>query len=759
MRRLAAAAVLVVSSASIAASGAALAAEGGGKPLTIERIFGEPSLSGKTLSSVTWLPDGSAFVHTKTVDAKVAGQDGKETTEKRSEIVRVDPETGAETTLVSAEKYEAAFSKATIGETRPSGRAGFGGYSITKDGGSLLVTVGGDLYLYDIAKSETRRLTATKAPERNAVISNDGKRVAFVRDHDVFSIDLTTGLEYELTTDGDEDRTNGLSDWVYDEELYLSTGLFISPDGSKIAYLRFDETNVPKIPIVDFVPYRKSVEWQRYPKAGDPNPVVTLGVVSSTKAGTTWVKMPEDVEYVARVHWTPDSASVGAQVLNRLQNRNRLVLADPATGESRVVIDEKAPHWLEAHDNVRFLKDGRILWTSEREGFEHLYVMNADGSVANAVTRGPWNVEKVHALDEERGLVYFTAGEKSPLETHYYRAPLDGSRLERLTEGDGNHSVNASPNAAWFVDSWSTVHRPTRMDLRRGDGTFCRTLAENDVRELGEFRLGRTQFVQFATADGVTLNGQFILPPGFDPARKHPVLLHVYGGPLAQTVRNAWGGSRYLWHQMLADKGFVVFVMDNRASNDHGIGVAGPAVYRKLGSTELADWLEGVRFLETHGFVDGDRIGIWGWSYGGYTAAYSILNAPEAFRAAIAVAPVSDWRDYDTIYTERYMGLPSDNEEGYKASAPRFAAEKLVNRLFVIHGTADDNVHFQNSIQLVDALVKAGKQFDFACYPGGRHGIGGPATLRQLYTAMTDFLVRELRPEAPAAAIPSPQGN
>lgn len=758
MRPIAAAAGLFAFASNFAP--AALAAEGGGTPLTIDRIFGEPSLSGKTLSSVTWLPDGSAFVYTKTVDVTVTGKDGKASTEKRSEIVRVDPETGAESTLVSAEKYEAAFSKATIGESRPSGRPGFGGYSFAQDGRSFLVTVGGDLYLYDFAKSETRRLTATQSPERNAVLSKDGLRVAFVRDHDVFSIDLATGLEYELTSDGDEDKTNGLSDWVYDEELYLSTGLFFSPDGSKIAYLRFDETNVPKIPIVDFVPYRKEVEWQRYPKAGDPNPVVTLGVVASTKPGTTWVKMPEDVEYVARVHWTPDSASVGAQVLNRRQNRNRVLLADPATGESRVVIDEKAPHWLEAKDGIRFLADGRILWSSERDGFEHLYVMNADGTVANAVTRGPWNVEKLHAFDEERGLVYFTAGEKSPLETHYYRAPLDGSRLERLTEGDGNHSANASPNAAYFVDSWSTVHRPTRMDLRRADGTLVRTLAANEVAELASLRLGETKFVQFATADGVTLNGQFILPPDFDPARKHPVLVHVYGGPMSQTVRNSWGGTRYLWHQMLADRGFVVFLMDNRGSNDHGIGVAGPAMYRNLGRTELADWLEGVRFLRTHGFVDGERIGIWGWSYGGYTAAHSILNAPEAFRAAIAVAPVSDWRDYDTIYTERYMGLPADNEEGYKASAPRFAAEKLVNRLFLIHGTADDNVHFQNSIQLVDALVKAGKQFDFACYPGGRHGIGGPQTLRQLYTAMTDFLVRELRPERPApAAIPTPQGN
>ncbi len=743
----------------------ALTARAGEKPLTHDRIFTTPdkSLSGRTLSNASWLPDGSALVHARTVAAaktdvveeEEAAAEGRSS--RRSELIRVDPETGAETTLVSADEYAEAFSKATIGQERPSGRPGLTGFTFTKDGKHLLVTVSGDLYLYDIAKREARRLTATAAAERNAAISDDGKRVAYVRDHDVFSLDLSSGLEFQLTTDGDEDHTNGLSDWVYDEELYLSTGLFLSPDGTKVAYLRFDETPVSKIPLVDFIPYTKKVTWQRYPKAGDPNPIVKLGVVSTTEPGTKWVRMPEDVEYVARVGWTPDSAKVTAQVLNRLQNRNRLILADPATGESTVVIDEKAPHWLEAHDDLRFLKDGSILWSSGRDGFHHLYVMNADGTLRNAVTRGPWSIEKLHGLDEENGLVYFTAGEKSPLETHFYRAPLDGSRLERLTPDDGSHSVILSPDSRHFVDTWSTATTTPRADLRRADGSLVRALAPNIVEELPDFALGPTRFVTFTTADGVTLNGQLILPRNLEPGRKHPALVYVYGGPLSQAVRNSWGGNRYLWHQLLAQSGIVVFLVDNRASNDHGIGVAGPSLYRELGKTELRDFLEGVNYLKSLGFVDAERIAIWGWSYGGYMASYSLFNAPAGtFRAAIAVAPVTDWRDYDTIYTERYMGLPADNEEGYKRSAPRFAAEKGSGRLFLVHGTGDDNVHLQNSMQLVDALVKAGKQFDFACYPNARHGISGTKTQRQLYGAFTEFLFRELRPEPPAAAAAPP---
>ncbi|MBI3847153.1 MAG: S9 family peptidase [Planctomycetes bacterium] len=722
----------------------------GDKELTVDRIYSEPSLSGSLVSGITWLPDGSGYVFVDKEDAPAPASGEKP--KPRSLLRKVDVATGERSTWVSADDYAKAFENATVGEQRPSGRAGFGGFSITPDGKRLLLPVSGDLYVYDVESKSLRQITASKSNESNSSMSPDGTKVAYVRDWNLYAFDLTKGLEIQLTSGGTEEHRNGTTDWVYDEELSLSTGNWWSPDSTHLAYLQFDETPVPQIPIVDFIPLHKEIEWERYPKAGDPNPIVKLGVVSIADAKTTWIDTPGAADgYIARVSWSPDGASLLVQVLNRKQTTLTLLKADPKTGTSQPLFVETTTGWIDVSFDTRVLADGRILWSSERNGFDHLYLYSADGRDARTLTSGSWNVESVAGIDEEGGWVYFTSDEKSPLETHLCRAHLDGSGREQLTKEAGTHSITMPKNAKAYLDTWSTVTHPSRRELHRADGSLVKVVEENPCDELAQFRLGTAEFVTFKTSDGVELQGQWVKPPDFDAARRYPVLVYVYGGPLSQVVRNSWGGPRYLWSHVLAQKGLLVFSMDNRAANPHGLGIAA-TIYRRLGEVELSDELEAVKYLHDQPFVDGDHIGIWGWSYGGYMAAYSILNAPQAFAAAIAVAPVTDWRNYDSIYTERYMDLPQDNPDGYKKTAPVTAAKNLAGKFLLVHGTADDNVHFQNSVQLTSALEKEGKQFRFMMYPGGRHGMGGNDIQKQLFTMMTDFIVSALHAHAPSPA-------
>jgi dipeptidyl-peptidase-4 len=678
------------------------------------------------------MPDGASYVFVE-----------------RGSIVRVDVATGERSTWVAADAYAKALADASSGSKRPSGRPGVGGFSILPDGRRLLCESQGDLWIYDVDAAALRRLTQTPESERNPAVSPDGARVAFVRGFDVWSLDVATGAATQLSTGGTAERTHGLSDWVYDEELGVHVGFWWSPDSSRIAFLEFDETPVPRVPIVDFLPTHPTVEWQRYPKAGDPNPVVRLGVVAATGGPTTWVDPPGAKDgYLARANWTPDGRSLLVQVLNRRQDRLSLLSCDPATGACAAVLEETSTAWVDVHDDLRALKDGRLLWKSARSGFEHLVVVAPDGASSAALTAGAWNVERVVGLDEDAGLVYFTAGAAGPLETNLYRVRLDGSGFERVTLDFGTHSISMPKNAAAFLDTWTDGSRPQRRDLRRADGWLVATVEPNPCEDLAKLRRATTEFVEIPTSDGVVLQAQWIRPADFDPARRYPVLISVYGGPQSRHVSASWDGKTRLWHEMLADAGLLVLCLDNRAASPHGIGVAG-TIYGRLGEVELADQLEAVRHLNALPYVDGSRIAVWGWSYGGYMAAYSILNAPDAFRAAVAVAPVGDWRDYDTIYTERYMGLPKDNVEGYKKSSPVAAAAKLKGELLLVHGTSDDNVHVQNTMQLVDALQKAGKRFRCSVYPGKRHGIGGNDVRKHLFAEMTEFLTRALGVETP----------
>jgi dipeptidyl-peptidase-4 len=715
------------------ATAAARPSPASGKRLTTDRIFSDPDLSGSLASGVTWLPDGSAYAFND-----------------HGAIVRVDAATGARTTWADADSFTKSLHHAVDESKRPNGRGGLDGFDFLPDGRSLVAASAGDLWRFDLASRKWRPLTSTPESEQNVSVAPDGSRAAFVREFDLWTIDLKTDAATRLTDGGTADRTHGLSDWVYDEELGVAGGYWWSPDSSRIAYLDIDETPVPKVPIVDSLPTHPTVEWQRYPKAGDPNPVVRVGVVAATGGATTWIYTAGAASgYVARVDWTPDGKSLLVQVLDRAQTNLTMLRCDPATGKSAVLFEETSSAWVDVHDDLRVLKDGRILWKSARTGFDHLWLLGADGHTWTQLTSGKWNVDAVAGLDEDAGFVSFTANTPNPRETNLYRVRLDGTGLARVTPDAGCHSVSMPKNAKWFLDTWSDVSHPARRDLRRADGSLVATVEGNACEELAKFRRASAEFVEIATQDGVTLQGQWIKPADFDPKRRYPVLVAVYGGPLSRAVSDSWGGRNRLWYEMLADRGILVLTMDNRAAAPHGIGVAG-TIRGRLGTVELADELQAVKYLRSLPYVDGDRLAVWGWSYGGYMAAYSILNAPDAFRAAVAVAPVTDWRDYDTIYTERYMGLPKDNAEGYAKAAPVTAAANLRGRLLLVHGTSDDNVHLQNTMQLADALVRAGRPFRLMTYPAKKHGISGTEARKHLFAMVTEFLTESL--DVPPAA-------
>lgn len=496
----------------------------------------------------------------------------------------------------------------------------------------------------------------------------------------------------------------------------------------------------------------------RYPKAGDPNSIVRVGLVDaapapggSNGAGATvrWLDIgapadsTQDV-YIPRIGWTPDPNVLWVQRLNRLQNKLDLIFFDLESGSSRVALTEASDTWVDIRDDLTFLKKSdRFLWSSEKDGYLHLYIYDLQGNQVSQLTQGKWDVDNLAGVDEQRGVVYFTAGISSPRDRDLYSVRLDGTGFRMITRGQGSHSVNFSPDFRTYRDSYSDANTPTRTALHKSDGTLIRVLSDGRIRALDEYRISPKTFFTFTTTDGVELNGWMIKPHDFDPSKKYPVLMSVYGGPGSQTVRNSWGGADYLWYQMLARKGYMIVSVDNR-----GTGARGKAfrtvTYKNLGKWETNDQVEAAKYLASLPYVDGSRIGIWGWSYGGYMALMATTVGADVFSAGVSVAPVTNWKFYDSIYTERYMQTPSLNPDGYKDSAPAEHAAKLRGRLLVVHGTSDDNVHWQNTVTMVNELVKAGKQFETAFYPGGMHGIGGGKTRAQLFTKITDFILANL---------------
>ncbi|HEX2187444.1 MAG TPA: DPP IV N-terminal domain-containing protein [Longimicrobiaceae bacterium] len=718
-----------------AAAALALAVPAAAQQLTLERIFNSGDFSASGFYP-DWSDDGEAFVVVEVDPQTQAGDvwtvgiaDGKRS--RRIQGSKLVAEGRSEPIDVEEVAWSADGRRALV---------------YTNSQQVWRARTKGTYYVYDLQAERLVPLSRGEGWQQFAKFSPDGTRVGFVRDNDLFVVDLATGRETRLTTTGSDTVINGTFDWVYEEELGLQDGWRWSPDGKRIAFWQLNQGPVPVFTWVNDLAGQYSVPvGLRYPKPGEPNSRVRIGVVDLASGDTRWMDTGEG-EYLARMEWAASPDELVIQRMNRLQNRIDVLLADANTGRSRALFSDADSAWVDVDDDLTFVRGGReIVWSSEREGYNQLYLYGRDGRLIRKLTREPWDVTSVDGVDERGGWVYFTGTGGNAAERHLYRVKLDGSGLRKLTREPGTHRASVSPDGRWFVDVYSRAGVAPVSRLHRADGTLVRGLEDNArvQANLTAAGVGRPEFFRVPTGDGAEMNAVMIRPAGFEPAKKYPVLFYVYGTPGAQTVTDAWGGSRYLWHQLLAQKGYVVVSVDTRGTSNRGRAWE-KAGYGRHGVQVTDDLMTAARYMASQPYVDPARIGMWGWSGGGYTTGLSLARGGKLYRAGISVAPVTDWRLYDNIYTERFMGLPAQNRAGYDATsvigqAPGFEADYLL-----VHGTADDNVHFQNSVQLAAALQEAGKQFSFMLYPNKNHAIPGRQTQLHLFTMMTDWLEEHL---------------
>jgi len=725
---------VVIATATIARSQTAPA----GKVLTVERIYSQPSLSGRLTRGLQWAPDGKRISFFETTGA------GKEA---KTQLWVMDASTGERRILVVGDKLESVLPPEPARDSQATGlgRRPPSQYQWAPDGNALLFQGEKSLAWLDLKTGAARTLVSAKAAITHVKISPDGKFVSFVRDHNVWLVNVADGSERTITQGGTEEIRKGELDWVYPEELDCKEAYWWAPDSSAIAYMEMDEHKVSQYPMVDFASPSGEAEMERYPVAGGANPVVRVLVVPVSGGQPRAMDVGAETDiYLPRVNWLLDSKHVAIQRLNRAQTKLDLLVANAVDGKSRVVLSEEDPNWINTSDDLYFLKDGkRFVWSSERSGYRHLYVFDLQGKQLAQITKGDWQITGLDALDEVKGIAYFTATEKSPLERQVYRVGLDGGGFARITKEDGTHGATFAPDGAAFVDTYSNAATPGRQDLYRSDGTHIAAINENMVTELADYHLSPMEFLTVKSRDSVLLNATMIKPPDFDPKKKYPVLVYTYGGPHAQVIRNAWGGANFLWHELMAQKGYIIFSLDNRGSAARGHAFETP-LHLRLGKQELEDQRDGVAWLKTLPYVDANRIGIWGWSYGGHMTLHAMFEASDDFKAGFAGGPVTDWHYYDSIYTERYLGLPQQNEKGYEDSSPVKYARQLKGKLMIAHGTGDDNVHFANTLSVINDLIDAGKYVEVLAFPGRGHGVSDPPARRVLMQRVTQFFLDNL---------------
>jgi dipeptidyl-peptidase-4 len=625
-------------------------------------------------------------------------------------------------------------------------------FSWSPQGDSLLLVAKGDLYLLPVDAArpragKLRRLTKTESEESDARFSPDGRRIAFVRNLDLYVLDVATTEETRLTDDGRENTTlNGINDWVYGEEIWSREprAYWWSPDSAHLAYYHFDERSVGIYSLLNDAPLYPEIVLQKYPKAGTTNPQVKIGVADLATGRTTWMQTGDPNAYLARLEWTPRSDAVAIERLTRDQKRLDLLRCGAAGGACATLLTENWRTWINLGRDFRFLPDGRFLWGSERSGWRRLYLYDAEGRLIRPATPEGWQVTALDTLADDGTWALVTAFPTAglgPIDRRVARVRLDAAEpsWEVLTPEPGWHQALASPRTGSWVHSWSDANTPPRSEVRLAGG---RTVPLPSLpSKLDASALPKWEFLTIPGPDGSALPARLLKPAGFDPSRRYPVIVYHYGGPGSQEVSNNWG-ARGIWHKLMAQRGFAVLTVDNQSSLFFG-KPGEDRDYRRFGTVNLAGQLAGVDYLKTLPWVDASRLGLWGWSGGGSNTLYCILNRPGVWKAAIAGAPVTDWKLYDSIWTERYLDRPQDNPEGYRDSSPLTYAAKLKDHLLIVHGLADDNVHPQNTVQMSDALVKAGIQFEQAFYPGQKHGFR-PAESRHFYQRAMDFFEREL---------------
>ena len=712
------------------------------RPITYAALYGggeRPDLEGSPLRVRGWTADGEEYLFAR---------DGR--------LRCVEAESGVERDFHDVDRMAAALARIPVIDEETAKRIATR-TSFRMDAGrtGALIEHERDLYWARFDGSVAVRLTSTPEREELAKPSPDGRFVAFVRDNDLWVVDVATRTERAMTTGGSDVLRNGKADWVYFEEVFDRdwNAYWWSPTSRHIVFLRTDSSDVPDFTIVDDVPEPQYIETVRYPKAGDPNPRVDIGIVSVAGGAARWVDLSayDPASFlVTGVGFRPDGETVCFYGQNRIQTWLDVCAVSVRGGKPDVLLRETTKAWVKIPPAPRFLADGSFLLQSERSGWQHVYHFEKDGKLRGAVTSGNWEVRRVHQVDETGGWVYVSGTKDSPVAENLYRAKLDGSAVERLTPDDGSHSVTVAPTSFRFVDSWSRLDRPVRVELRGPEGKLLRTLDTNPVADLEKWEVLIPEYLEIETTDGFHLPATLLKPPGFDPGREYPVWFMTYAGPHAPTVRDSWssGGGR-TWDQALANEGIVIFRCDPRSASGRGAQSAWTA-YRRLGIQELEDITEAIRWLKKKPWIDGARIGMGGYSYGGFMTAYAMTHS-DLFAAGFSGAPVTDWKDYDSIYTERYMSTPQDNPEGYAKSSVVAAAANLRGNLLLVHGTMDDNVHVQNTIRLVAALQRAKKSFRFMIYPGSRHGIWASHLRGMRY----EFILENLRPRRLLEAEPA----
>lgn len=626
----------------------------------------------------------------------------------------------------------------------------------TSPDGSRLVFVGdGDLYLYDTALGKPRRLTATPSSERNPRFSPDGKWIAYTRDNNLFAYDLVNGVEHQFTTDGSSTVSNGWASWVYYEEILERASQYAafwwSPDSSRLAFMRFDDSPVPQFPIYHSPGQHGELELQRYPKAGDPNPYVQMGVVAVSDGKLTWMDFdPKADHYLAWPFWSADSKTLVVQWMNRGQDTIRFIACDAATGKGQPFFEQKQDSWVNFFEDIHVFSDGSgFLLRSDVDGWDHLYVYGMDGKLKRRLTSGAWRVASIARVDERGGWVYFVARpEKATWDTQLMRVKLDGTGVQQLTKDAGSHTVNVSPGGRYVIDTFSAIGTMTQMVLMRADGTTVRKLGDARPAAADQYAWGKAELFTIPSGDGYDLPASWVLPPDFNPKQRYPVIFSIYGGPDAGTVRDAFPGvTSHYW----AERGVITISVDHRGSGHFGKkGVA--LMHRNLGKWEMHDLIAAADWLRTKPFVAADKIAITGGSYGGYVTMMALTFGAGKFNYGDAGSGVSDWKLYDSVYTERYMDKPDENPEGYRDGAVLTYVDRYKGGLLITHGTIDDNVHMQNSLQVIDWLTTHDQPFEMMLYPGSRHGI--QPTQRPHYNRETsDFWVRVLlngrMPQAP----------
>ena len=717
--------------------------------LSLDRLYGKPEFSAKSYG-VKWLEAGQGYVRLEKSKA----------TKEARDIVRVDPATGKREILVAAKALIPAGKKKPLAVS---------GYTFTKDLAKVLIYTNtrrvwrvhsrGDYWVLDRASGKLHQLGGKEASEATLMFAKfspaDSNRVAYVRDKNVYVEDLATGRIEVLTKRSRDTVINGTFDWVYEEELGLRDGFRWSPDGKRIAYWQMDEEGVKEMHMINNVPgnYPQVVTF-RYPKVGETNARARVGVVSADGGETTWVRVEGDPRnhYIARMDWADNSKELLLQRLNRLQNRNAVMIADAATGKARTVYTDRDEAWIEVRFGFTDWVEDQFTYVSERAGWRQLYLVSRSGE-AKEVTRGKFDIIRMLKLDAANGLAYFITSPKNATERYLYRINLDGKGLKRLSPAKqrGSHSYSISPDAKWAVHTFSSIQSPPVTQLIKLPAhEQVRTLEDNaalraKVKTLAE---PKREFFKIDIGDGVQVDAYAVLPPKLDRSKKYPLFIYVYGEPAGQTTVNRWSGPGGMWHWMLAQQGYVVMSIDNRGTTAPRGNAWRKSIYRQVGILASKDQAAAVRqVLKDRPYLDADRVGVWGWSGGGSMTLNALFRFPDLYHAGISIAPVPNQLLYDTIYQERYMGLPDDNKEGYKNGSPITFAKNLKGKLQLIHGTADDNVHYQGMAKLVDTLVAHNKPFEMLAYPNRSHSIReGKGTTLHLRTAMTEFLRRNLPP-------------